>query len=70
MAQSTKQHLPIEQVEALIESIVNTQRISRQNHLRLSLAILANPHLQPKHRYQINQIFDGLRTGKLQIEDL
>jgi hypothetical protein len=41
--------------------------LNRRDHLTLATALLSNPALTARDRQHINQVFDGLRTGRVRL---
>lgn len=53
----------------LIDRVLQAGQISRQDHLSLMSLMLSARNLSATERQQINQIFDGLKVGKLHLVD-
>lgn len=47
----------------MIEQILTTGRLTRQEHLHLVSVILSDQHLDATERSQINRILDGIKVG-------
>lgn len=56
-------------VKQMIEQIFSTGEITRQEHLRLTSAILSEYELTDEDRRQINRIFDYIQVGRLKVVD-
>lgn len=56
-------------VKQMIEQIFSARQISRQEHLRLTSAVLSDYDLTDEDRRQINRIFDYIQAGRLKIVD-
>ena len=56
-------------VKQMIEQIFSAGHISRQEHLKLTSAILSDYELTDEDRRQINRIFDYIQTGRLKLLD-
>jgi hypothetical protein len=57
------------QVRRLVEQIISAGEITRQEHLQLASALLANYKLSDEERRKINQAFDQVQTGQLKLVD-
>jgi hypothetical protein len=55
-------------IQPVINRIMNSGQLSRQDHSQLTSAILAN-QMSDDERRQINRVFDYLQTGRLQLVD-
>jgi hypothetical protein len=62
----TRSNLTIGQ---LVDSITASGKISRQEHLRLTSAILSDYQITEEERRQINRTFDYVYTGRLKLVD-
>lgn len=62
----TRSNLTIGQ---LVDSITASGKISRQEHLRLTSAILSDYQITEEERRQINRTFDYVHTGRLKLVD-
>jgi len=62
----TRSNLTIGQ---LVDSITASGKISRQEHLRLTSAILSDYQTTEEERRQINRTFDYVHTGRLKLVD-
>jgi hypothetical protein len=56
-------------VMPVIEQIIATGYINRQQHLQLASAILSDLKITEEERRQINRVFDYLQTGCLKLVD-
>jgi hypothetical protein len=52
-----------------IERILNTDRMSRKEHVQLTSAILSNKNLSKDMLYQINLIFERIQLGQITMID-
>ncbi len=43
--------------------------LTRRDHLTLTAAMLSNPVLTATDRQQINQLFDAIRMGRVNVTD-
>lgn len=53
----------------LIDQILNSGQINRQEHLYLASMLLSNQKATEKERRQINRIFDYVQTGRVKLVD-
>lgn len=51
----------------IVERILKTGQLSRQEHLQLVTTFLSDYKVTDDDRSQINRIFDDLQTGRLKI---
>lgn len=58
---------PKAQSLSMIERILSTGRLSRQEHFHLVSTILSDQQLEPTERLQINRILDGIKRGTFHI---
>jgi hypothetical protein len=61
---STQSHLALKQ---MVERILSTGRLSRQEHLQLVNAFLSGYKLTEEERYLINQVFDERQMERLKF---
>jgi hypothetical protein len=61
--------LPTSDIQALVSHAIEQGILRRRDHLTLATAILSNPTLTAGDRQHINQVFDGLRTGRVHLAD-
>jgi len=54
---------------SLIERILSTGTMSRQEHLQLASALLADDISTDDQRCQINRVFDYIQIGRLKLID-
>jgi hypothetical protein len=54
-------------INSIVERVMAAREISRQEHLQLTSALLANDQLTDEERRLINRVFDNVRMGKLQL---
>lgn len=52
-----------------IDRILSTGLISRQEHLQLASALLADTTMTDEERARINRVFDYLQVGRLKVVD-
>jgi hypothetical protein len=56
-------------VRQLVDSITASGKMSRQDHLRLTSAILSDNQITEEERRQINRAFDCIQMGRLKLVD-
>jgi hypothetical protein len=56
-------------IQALVQRALKVRRLSRQEHLKLTSAMLTDPAMVSADRYQINRLLDCVRAGKIQLVD-
>ncbi|HSM80227.1 MAG TPA: hypothetical protein VLS96_01010 [Nodosilinea sp.] len=61
--------LPAADIQRLATAAVQQGILSRRDHLTLSTAMLSNPTLTARDRQYINQVFDGIRSGRVRLAD-
>jgi hypothetical protein len=58
-----------EAVKKLVDRIIFTRKLSRQDHSLLTASILANGDMSEGYRRQVNRIFDCIQSGQLKLVD-
>ncbi len=53
----------------IVERILNTAQLSRQEYLQLVTTFLSDYKVTDEERRQINRIFDDLQIGRMKIVD-
>jgi hypothetical protein len=56
-------------VEKIVDRILSSGRLSRQDHTLLTSTVLANGNINEGERRQINRVFDHVQTGRLKLLD-
>jgi hypothetical protein len=56
-------------VKPIVDRILSSGRMSRQDHTLLTSTVLANGDINDEDRRQINRIFDHVQTGQLKLMD-
>lgn len=56
-------------IRQLVNSITTSGKMSRQDHLRFTSAILSDNEITEEERRQINRAFDYIQTGRLKLVD-
>ncbi|WP_199245189.1 hypothetical protein [[Phormidium] sp. ETS-05] len=68
MAKQSPNQPPIK-VKELIERILESAEIRRQEHMDLTTAVLADKYINEEQRREINRIFDQIQAGRITILD-
>ena len=66
MAGNNQNHFS-QTLKPIVERILKTGQLSRQEHLQLVTTFLSDYKVTDDDRSQINRIFDDLQTGRLKI---
>jgi hypothetical protein len=61
--------LPPPDISTLVSNVIQQGVLKRRDHLTLATAMLSNPTLTARDRQQINQVFDGIRAGRVHLAD-
>ncbi|WP_086766849.1 hypothetical protein [Nostoc sp. 106C] len=56
-------------VKQIVDRILSSGSMSRQDHGLLTSTVLANGDINDEDRRQINRIFDHVQTGQLKLMD-
>lgn len=56
-------------VQELIERILESAEIKRQQHMELTTALLADKYVTEEQRREINRILDQIQAGRIKILD-
>lgn len=67
-AHNPAQH-PASDIQAMISCAMEEGVLRRRDHLTLATAMLSDATLTACDRQHINQLFDGLRTGRVRLAD-
>lgn len=59
----------LQSIESLVAAAIAHGTLTRRDHLTLTATMLSSPSLTATHRRQINQLFDAIRTGQVQVTD-
>lgn len=54
-------------VAKIVNRIIFSGKLSRQDHVLLTSKILGNSHISDGERRQINRVFDQIQTGQLKL---
>lgn len=66
---STPQHQLNLNIQLLVEKILSEGKLSRQEYLQMTRAILSDYNVTEEESRQINRIFDDVQTGSLKLVD-
>ncbi|MBD2359314.1 hypothetical protein H6G41_32830 [Tolypothrix sp. FACHB-123] len=56
-------------VQQIVDRILSSGRMSRQDHSLLTSTVLANGNINDGDRRLINRVFDHVQTGQLKLMD-
>ncbi len=56
-------------VQALVNQIIETGRMNRNEHFRLASVVLSDQKISDEERRQINRAFDYIQTGRVRLVD-
>lgn len=56
-------------IQTLVHNALHQRCLSRQDHLKLTSAILSDPTLTPSDRRHVNRLLDYVRMGKVRLTD-
>ena len=56
-------------IQSLVQRAVKSRQLSRQEHLKLTSAMLSNPDMESTDRFHINRLLDYVRVGKVNLID-
>lgn len=56
-------------IQQLIREVINSGKLTRQEYMALTLAILSNQRLSEDDRHQINRVFDNIQAAQIKIVD-
>lgn len=54
-------------IPAVVEQILASGEMSRQQHLQLTSAMLADRQINEEDRRQINRVLDYIQTGRIKL---
>ncbi|MBE9126616.1 MULTISPECIES: hypothetical protein [unclassified Coleofasciculus] len=63
----TIQRQPNPAIPQIVDQILNTGQLSRQEHLQLVTTILSDYNVTDEERSHINRVFDELQVGHLKF---
>lgn len=56
-------------IQSLVQRAVKLRQLSRQEHLKLTSAMLSDPDMASTDRFHINRLLDYVRVGKVNLID-
>lgn len=59
----------VSKLEVIVNRAMASGRMSRQDHLELASAVLADQKMSEPERRQINRLFDYIQLGRLKVVD-
>ncbi|MGB3514654.1 MAG: hypothetical protein WBA93_36680 [Microcoleaceae cyanobacterium] len=65
----TEQNKPKVTINQMLNRIMTSGKLNRQEHLQLTSAILCDRKITDEERHQINQILDLIQIGKIKLID-
>lgn len=57
----------IQSFKSIVDRILNTGQLSRQEHLQLVTIFLSDYKVTEEERSYINRVFDEIQTGRLKL---
>ena len=57
-------------IHQVIDRILESNQIARQEHLQLTSAMLGDKSITDEERKQINRIFDQIQTGRIKTIEM
>jgi hypothetical protein len=65
----TAKNKPKVSIPQMVQSILDSGKITSGEHLQLTSAMLADDKTSEEERHQINRIFDYLQIGKIKLSE-
>ncbi|MGD1717445.1 hypothetical protein [Dapis sp. BLCC M172] len=65
----SEQNQPKVTINQMVNRIMTSGKLSRREYLQLTSAILSGKKITDEERHQINQIFDFIQMGKINLID-
>ncbi|OZH53317.1 hypothetical protein AFK68_18435 [Hydrocoleum sp. CS-953] len=65
----SEQNQPKVTINQMVNRIMTSGKLSRREYLQLTSAILSEKKITDEERHQINQIFDFIQMGKINLID-
>ncbi len=56
-------------IQQLIDQVINSSKLTRQEYMLLTIAMLSDQRLSETDRHQINRVFDYIQAGQIKIID-
>jgi hypothetical protein len=68
MVKDTQQRSPTN-IPQLINQVINSGKLTRQEYMLLTIAMLSSQDISDTDRQQINRVFDNIQTAQIKIID-
>ncbi|MCL2938466.1 MAG: hypothetical protein MGU50_18905 [Trichodesmium sp. MAG_R02] len=65
----SEQHQPKVTINQMVNRIITSGKLNRQEHLQLTSSILSGKKITDKERSKINKIFDLIKIGQINLID-
>ena len=65
----SEQHQPKVTINQMVNRIITSGKLSRQEHLQLTSSILSGKKITDEERSKINKIFDLIKIGQINLID-
>jgi len=56
-------------IQQLIDQVLNSGKLTRQEYMSLTIAMLSDQRLSETDRHQINRVFDYIQAAQIKIVD-
>ncbi|NEQ39545.1 MAG: hypothetical protein F6K40_26140 [Okeania sp. SIO3I5] len=63
----SEQQQPKVTINQMVNRIMTSNKLNRREHLQLTSSILSGKNITDEERHQINQIFDLIKMGKINL---
>ncbi len=57
-------------IPQLINQVINSGKLTRQEYMLLTIAMLSSQGISDTDRQQINRVFDNIQTAQIKIADV
>ena len=65
----SEQHQPKVTINQMVNRIITSGKLNRQEHLQLTSSILSGKKITDEERSKINKIFDVIKIGQINLID-
>lgn len=65
----SEQHQPKVTINQMVNRIITSGKLNRQEHLQLTSSILSGKKITDEERNKINKIFDLIKIGQINLID-
>ena len=65
----SEQHQPKVTINQMVNRIITSGQLNRQEHLQLTSSILSGKKITDEERSKINKIFDLIKIGQINLID-